>query len=229
MNFTNKLNFCRLGKIAAIAAVSGTIFFGGNSVTSAAVQNEGIAAFREAYMEQITGTRMVDQDLTLIGNSFHLDIDSKARITADGTFIMGGELNWTYTNLQKNYSTNNDIPFFISQVGNEMTLYVKRNGTWSKMLLPGLPSGIAVLWRSNEPAMLEEIMQSVKTVEILNDTPDIRIMNVTLDGNKIADILSKNSEASFAKLSGDALTSQREIFKRWIAAIKAKDNGYLLV
>ena len=48
-------------------------------------------------------------------------------------------------------------------------------------------------------------------------------MKVTLDGQKIAALVEKNAEASFAKLSGDALTEQRETFNRWIAAIKAND------
>ena len=221
MKFFDKLNLRRAAKFAAVAAIGGTIFFGGNATVNAAPDDT--AAFREAYVAQIQGTRMVDQDLTLIAPNFHLDIDSKAQVTADGQILMGGDLSWTYTNLKKNYSTNSRIPFYIVQDGNEMTLYVQRNGAWSKMLLPGLPSGIAVLWRSNDPAITNGILQAVKSAQVLNDTPDMRVMNVTLDGNKIAALLEKNSQASFANLTGDALTQQREIFNRWLAAIKAND------
>lgn len=221
MKFFDKLNLRRFAKVAAVAAIGGTLFFGGNATVNAAPDDT--AAFREAYIAQIMGERMIDQDFTLIAPNFHLDINSKAQVSADGKFLMGGEMSWTYTNLKKNYSTNSHIPFFISQSGNEMTLYVQRNGTWSKMFLPGLPSGIAVLWRSTDPIIARGIMQAVKFADVLKDTPDMRIMNVTLDGNKIADLLEKNSQASFANLSGTELEAQREIFKRWLVAIKAND------
>ena len=217
MSFKN-LNMRRL---AAIAALGSAIFFGGNA--DAAPIDNGVWAFREAYTAKVPDTRVFEQDLSLISTNFHLDIDSRAQILADGSMRMGGQFNWTYTNLKKNYSTNNTIPFYIEQVGNEMTLYVQRRGKWSKMMLPGLPSAIAMLWKTADPVVLNETMNAVKSVEIFKDTPDLRIMNVTLDGAKLADILNKNSQASFAGLSGEALTEQKEIFNRWLAAFKAND------
>ena len=213
-----------LKKLSAVAAIGGAIFFGGNAVADAAnMTNDGMWAFREAYISQAPDTRIFEQDLTLISTNFHLDINSKAQVLKDGSFRMGGNFNWTYTNLKKNYSTNNTIPFYIEQLGNEMTLYVQRRGKWSKMLLPGLPAGIALIWKSTDPSMLEENLQTVKAVEVLKDTPDLRIMNVTLDGAKLADILAKNGTSSFANLSGDALAEQKEIFERWLAAFRAND------
>lgn len=213
-----------LKKLSAVAAIGGAIFFGGNAVADAAnMTNDGMWAFREAYVSQAPDTRIFEQDLTLISTNFHLDINSKAQVLKDGSFRMGGNFNWTYTNLKKNYSTNNTIPFYIEQTGNEMTLYTQRRGKWSKMLLPGLPAGIALIWKSTDPSMLEENLQAVKAVEVLKDTPDLRIMNVTLDGAKLADILAKNGTSSFANLSGDALAEQKEIFERWLAAFRAND------
>ena len=213
-----------LKKLSAVVALGGAIFFGGNAVADAAsMTNDGMWAFREAYISQAPDTRIFEQDLTLISTNFHLDINSKAQVLKDGSFRMGGNFNWTYTNLKKNYSTNNTIPFYIEQLGNEMTLYVQRRGKWSKMLLPGLPAGIALIWKSTDPSMLEENLQAVKAVEVLKDTPDLRIMNVTLDGAKLADILAKNGTSSFANLSGDALAEQKEIFERWLAAFRAND------
>lgn len=219
MNFFKKNS---LRKVAAVAAVSGVFFFGGTA-DAATTEDAGMAAFREAYLGQLATERAVDQDLTLISTNFHLDIDSKAQVFDDGVMRMSGNLSWTYTNLKKNYSTNSNIPFYIEQVGNEMTLYVQRRGKWSKMILPGLPAGIATLWKSSGPSFVRENMDAVKKVEVLKDTPDLRIMNVTLDGQKIAALLEKNSQASFAGLSGDALAEQKETLQRWLAAVKAND------
>lgn len=223
MKFFDKLNFRRVTKFAAVAMVSGSLVLGGNTIANAATDDEGMAAFREAYMGQLASIRMIDQDFSLIAPNFHLDIDSKGQVTADGVMMMSGTLAWTYTNLQKNYSTNSQIPFFIEQAGNEMTLYVQRRGKWSKMILPGLPSGIANIWKSSKIALIKENIDAVKSAQLIKDTLDMRIMNVTLDGKKIAAILEKNSQDSFANLSGDVLNEQKEIFSRWIAAIQAND------
>ena len=211
-------------RLAAVVAIGGAMFLGGNSqVDAAEMSNDNLWAFREAYVSQAPDTRVFRQDLTLIATNFHLDIDSKAQILKDGSFRMGGNFNWTYTNLKRNYSTNNTIPFYIEQIGNDMTLYVKRRGKWSKMLLPGLPSGIAILWKSTDPAVLNDVMDAVKKIEVLNDTPDLRTMNVTLDGIKLANILNKNSAATFANLKGDELAEQKDIFYRWLSAFRKTD------
>ena len=213
-----------LKKFAAVVALGGAMIFGGNATADAANLNQdGIWAFREAYISQAANTRAFEQDLTLIATNFHLDIDSKAQVLQDGSMRMGGQFNWTYTNLKNNFSINTTIPFYIEQINNEMTLYVKRKGKWSKMLLPGLPSGIAILWKSTDPKIQNQVMDAVKKIEILNDTPDLRTMNVTLDGMKLANILNENSAATFANLEGEALAEQKEIFYRWLSAFRKTD------
>lgn len=214
----------RFKKLAVAVAIGGAIFFGGNTQADAAtVNNDDMWAFREAYVSQAPEARVYKQYLTLVATNFHLDVDSRAQILKDGSFRMGGQFNWTYTNLKKNYSTNTTIPFYIEQIDNEMTLYVKRRNRWSKMLLPGLPAGIALLWKSNDPAITKDIMDAVKKIEVFKDTPDMRILNVTLDGMKLANILNKNSASTFANLSGDALAEQKEIFYRWLSAFRKTD------
>lgn len=222
MKFLDKLNLRRFAKVAAVAAVSSSLFFGGTA-DAAPSEDAGMAAFREAYFGQMNAERVVDQDLTLISTNFHLDMDSKAQISSDGVMRMSGNLAWTYTNLKRNYSTNSNIPFYIEQSGNDMTLYVQRRGKWSKMLLPGLPTGIVALWKSSGSDVLSQNLDAVKKVEVLSDTPDMRIMNVTLDGNKVAAMLEKNSQASLAGLSGDRLAEEKENLNRWLTAVRAND------
>ena len=221
MKFLDKLNLRRFAKVFAVAAVSGSLLFGGgDAVVNAAP--DGMAAFNEAYTAN-SGSRAINQDFTLIAPNFHLDINSHAQAYTDGTFRMEGNFNWTYTNLKRNYSTNNQIPFYIEQTGNEMMLFVQRNGRWSKMALPGLPTGIVVMWKTTDPSLVRANMETVKAVEVIKDTPDMRIMNVTLDGKKVADILEKNSQASFAGLSGQALAEHKATFERWLVAIREND------
>lgn len=220
MKFLDRLNVRRGAKLLAAAVLSGALLFGGNAF--AAPNDDDMAAFREAYLKPEKTTRLIEQYLSLVSNNFHLDINSKVQVTVDGVLTMDGEFSWSYTNLKKNYSTNNFIPFYIEQQGNEMTLYVKRIGRWKKMILPGLPSGLAAIWKSSDN-MLRENIDAVKAVTVLEDTPDMRIMDVTLDGKKIAALLERNSQESFAGLKGDELAAQQAMLKRWITAIGADD------
>ena len=226
MKFLDKLNLRRFAKIAAVAAVSSSLFFGGDAVVNAAPQ-DGMWAFREAYTAQTAATRTFSQDFNLFASNFHLDINSKAQVFQDGSMRMGGELNWTYTNPQRNYSTNNKMPFYIEQLNNDMTLYVQRGSNWNKMLLPGLPAGLALMWKTTDPNLLRENMDAVKAVELIRDTEHVRTMNVTLDGNKVATILEKYSASTFKNLSGDALKEQQEIFGRWLAAFRSTDLTFI--
>ena len=221
MNFLSKLNLRRFAKVAAVAAVSGTLLFGGNDAVVNAAP-DGMAAFREVYTAQ-NFERTFSQSFILYASNFHLEMNAHTHVSERGAMQSAGNITWTYTNLKKNYSTNNTIPFYIDQTSSDMILYVQRHGTWSKMLMPGLPSGIAVMWQSNDPQMNQQIINAVKAAEVINETPEMRIMNVTLDGKKVADILSQNSQASFSNLKGDALAYHQEIFKRWITAIQAND------
>lgn len=223
MKFFDKINLRRFTKAAAIAAVSGSLIFGGNAAVNAAPVEDGMWAFREAYVTQKPITRTFSQSFTLFSPNFHLDMDSKAQVFQDGAMRMGGDLTWTYTNTKRNYSTNNKIPFYIEQIDNEMNLYVKRINRWNKMLLPGLPAGIALMWKTTDPALLKQNMNAVKAVNILRDTDTLRVMEVTLDGGKVADILEKNSNLTFSGISGDALKEQQEIFQRWLAAFRSTD------
>lgn len=220
MKFFGKM---KLRRLVAATALGGAIFFGGNAAVNAAPADNGVWAFREAYTAQTASTRVFEQDMTLIAPTFHLDIDSRAQVLSDGSFRMGGNFTWTYTNLKKNYSTNSTIPFYIEQIDNDMTLYVQRRGKWSKMLLPGLPSGIALIWKTTDPDLLNDIMGAVKKVDVLKDNDHMRIMNVTIDGGKFATILEKNSQSTFANLKGAALAEQKENFSRWLNAFKSTD------
>ena len=79
------------------------------------------------------------------------------------------------------------------------------------------------LWRANDIATLGRNLDIVKDVDIIKDTDTLRIMNVKLDGQKIAAVLEQNAQGSFAKLSGDALNAQKELLNRWLVAIKEND------
>ena len=214
----------KLRRLAAIAAVGFTIFFGGNSIADAAnITSGAMQAFRRAYVTPVPDTRVFEQDITLISTNFHLDIDSRAQVLKDGSLKIGGQLNWNSTNLKNDFTTNSNIPFYVEQVGNEMTLYVKRNSKWSKISLPGFPTGLAILWKTTDPKILNGVTDAAKSVEIINNTPDLITMNVTLDGTKIANILNENSAKTFAKLSGDALDAQKKNFYRWLSVFRKTD------
>ncbi len=89
--------------------------------------------------------------------------------------------------------------------------------------MPGLPAVLTTTWKAVTPTTIKDNIGAVKDAEVLNDTANMRIMKITLDGKKIANILEKNSSKSFSTLKGEDLKHQREVFARWMTAIRAND------
>ena len=142
------------------------------SKLAAVVEDDGMAAFREAYFGQMVTERMITGISCLSRRRFIL---KWILIFSDGVVRMSGDLSWTYTNVKKNYSTNNSIPFYIEQNENDLTLYVQRVGKWSKMTLPELPAGIIAMWKSSDSSMLVKNFDAVKKVTIFSDTANLNL------------------------------------------------------
>ena len=104
---------------------------------------------------------------------------------------MTGQINWEFTNPSTNAVTNENFPYYVEQNGDTMTMFVQRNGKWSKISLPAIPVGVANSIKTTDIATLQQNMTAVKSVEILKDDENQRIMNVTLDGKKLAELLQK--------------------------------------
>lgn len=185
-------------KILAAVMAGGIIFGGGNALVTSAADN--MVAFKEAYLAENNSTRSFRVNADFFGPSYRTEINGVSFILRDATMRMTGQMNWEFTNPATNEVTNEDFPYYVEQNGNTMTMYVQRNGSWSKFALPAIPVGIANAIKTTDLATLQQNMTAVKDVEILKDDANQRIMNVTLDGEKLAELVqSYNSNVSGEK------------------------------
>lgn len=211
----------RVKQAAAAFFAAGALLWGGN--VSAAAADDGMWAFREAYLAAPQDNRAFLQGLNFLGPAFHADVDGSGQIMRDGSLRMEGKIDWVYTDLKANTTQHDVIPFYIEQANGEMNFYSNRGGTWSKLPLPGIPIGLANALKTSDVNILTENMSAVKQVELQKDTANQRMMRIVLDGNRLAELIRKDSSDNVASLNADEQKSQREFLHRLEKALTTTD------
>ena len=222
LKFLEKLKARKLSKTLAAVAAGGVLFFGAGNLAEA--DSNADFAFRQAYLSVSQDNRDFVQNIDFFGTTFHADINTKGNILRDGTMQMSGLFNWAYTNPTNNLTTNQNIPFYITQGNEEITLYVQRNGKWSRFLLPGIPAGFANALKSNDLNTLQENLKAVRHVELFRESNAQQIFNVTLDGRYLAQLMDKYSQnQNNAGLSSAEIASQANFSRNLQAALQKTD------
>ncbi len=222
MKFLEKIKSRKLSKTLAAVAAGGMLFFGAGNLAEADSNSE--FAFRQAYLASAQDNRVFRQNIVFFGTTFHVDINSSGQILRDASMRMNGNINWEYTNPSNNITQNNTMPFYLTQNGAEMTLYVQRQNKWSKFLLPGIPAGFANDLKSTDVSTLQENLQLVKDVELFRENDTQQIFNITFDGKKLSDRMQSYSKAQdTTELSADEVATQQRFFNNLNAALQTTD------
>jgi len=208
-------------KILAAVMAGGIIFGGGNALVTHAA--DGLLAFKEAYLAEVTDNRSFSVNADFFGPSHHAELNSKAFILRDGTLRNSGQINWEFTNPADNQVTSENIPYYVEQNGDTMTMYVQRSGRWSKFALPAIPVGIANAIKTTDLATLQQNMSAIKSVEVLKDDANQRIMNINLDGKKLAELLHTYNDENIEKLSADEKAEQKNFIDHLADALQNTD------
>lgn len=198
MKFLEKLRSRKLAKVLSAAAVGGMLLFGNGSDVSASP--EGMKAFEESYMSVRSDDRVFAQVASIFGYTvFKADLNADGQVLSNGSMRMRGTALWSFTSPTTKQTANFNIPFYITQQGRgDVVLHVQEdNGAWDRVKLPGFPVVIANALKTNDAATLRENMKAVVDVNIFRDDADKRILQVTVDGKYIADLLAKY-EAPFS-------------------------------
>jgi len=182
-------------KVLAAVLAGGVLFSTGDVLADNA--SDSLMKFKEAYLAEVTDNRNFRVNADLFSPSYRAELNGNSFILRDATMRMSGQINWEFTNPSDNQVTNENIPYYIEQNGNTMTMYVQRNGSWSRFTLPAIPVGVANAIKTTDVTTLQQNMEAVKSVDILKDDDNQRIMNVTLDGKKLAELVQNyNSDSS---------------------------------
>ena len=208
-------------KVLAAVIAGGLLFNGGNALITSAADN--MLAFKEAYLAETGDNRTFKLNADMFAPSYHAELNGNAFILRDATLRSNGQINWEFTNPSTNAVANENIPFYIEQNGDTMTMYVQRNNRWSKLALPAIPVGIANALKTTNVETLQQNMSAVKSVEILRDTDEQRIMNVTLDGKKLAELIHTYNDSKIEQLAQNDRESQKSFINHLADALQTTD------
>ena len=214
MNFISK----KLKKVLVAAVAGGALLFGGGDAL-AFPNTEAGWDFRDTYLSMPYNNSIFRQGIVFFGTSFHVDINSYGQILRDASMRQGGNINWEYTSPTTNVTSNSNMPFYIEQMGEQMMLYVQRNGKWNKFAMPGVPIGIANALKSSDLNTLTDNLNAIKDVEIFRDTDNVKIYNITLDGQYLA----QKNYRTLSGLSADEIATQERFYKHLNAALNMTD------
>lgn len=223
MSFFGKLKSRKLSKALAAVVASGVLFFGANNV-SAATDDAVAYEFRQDYLSLVNDVRTFQQGIVFFGTMFKVDILSQGQILRDSSMRMAGNISWAYTNPKTKITTNNDMPFYVTNINKEMMLYVQRGGKWSKFMLPEAPMAFAAAVQSNDMSVLQDNLKAVKDVELFRETERQKIFNITLDGKYMAERLHEfQNSANTSKLSTAEIAAQSRFFRNLETALTKTD------
>ena len=211
----------KIKKFLAAIAAGGLLLSNSNAIADTISDN--IMSFREAYLTVVSDNRTFVENIDFFGPTFHAELKGDTFILRDASMRMKGGINWEYTNPSTDQTSNENMQFYIEQNNDEMTMYVQRNNRWSKFMLPAVPVGLANAIKTNDINILTENMSAVKSVDILQDTKEKRIMNITLDGKKLSELLHKYNDQRIASLSTSEQTAQKNFIGHLSDALQKTD------
>jgi len=200
----------KLKKLLAAALISGSLLFSGHSYAA-----DGMTEFRNAYLAAGSYTGVMVNGFDLFGPYFHADVSGKGQLLQDGSLAWEGKLNWVFTSKDSSNSVNENIPMYVEQRGGVMTLYAYRNNRWNKFNLPGIPSNLAKVLRSDDPKVLANNMTVVKDAKVIDDNDKSRKIRVTVDGKKLAAVIGS--------AQGGATAAQNVVINRLKTALNNAD------
>ena len=222
MNYLKKILSHKATKLVATVFIGGSLMFGGN--TSAAPSTSDMNAFKEAYLAVPSDTRIFNQHFTLFTNKVHAESNAYGQILRDATMNIKGTIEWTYTNDMA--SDEKTVPFYLEQTDKDMIFYANRNGRWSKISLPGFPFGLTNALKTTSINVLRENMTAVKDVKVTNDTDTQRVMEITLDGKILSNLVSKYSQQNFTNMTDENKETQQDFLNTIERALQKTDLNF---
>ncbi len=169
------------------------ILIGGNAK---AAELDAMQIFRETVMETAKkDDRVFHQDIFFVVPSAVSELDFFAS-TAGDKLNVAGEFGFWLT-APDGSPVENEVPFYIAQGADNVTLYFQTDKKWKKMTTPLKASQLTDIFNVNAQAVEEQIAL-VKEVQILRETDSQRMFLVKIDGKKLAEkikaVLDTNAE-----------------------------------
>ena len=177
------------GRMAVGALLCGSMMFG-TAAAEQAPAMDGMEALREAVsMTTNQDRRVFRQDLLFFAPSLRADLDLIGQ-TMSHKLRIAGNLSLLAIDDRAN-TTDFTIPFYIDQQKKKMTLYFKPDKKWYKFQTPTLAASAIDELATPDEQEADEILSTVKSATVLRETETQRTMLVTLDSDKLADVIAQ--------------------------------------
>ena len=155
--------------------------------------SEGIRAFREALVSDSDALeRIFRQDIYFASPFIMSELEIFGTVEGNAFKSTGELATWTYAD--DGSETENIIPYYLVQDGNNMIIYFQSNKKWQKFTAPTLAAAVMDLIATPTEDDIEEIIADTKRVDILQENDYRRTMLIHLDGNRIADSLKAKAD-----------------------------------
>lgn len=177
------------GRMAVGALLCGSMMFG-TAAAEQAPAMDGMEALREAVsMTTNQDRRVFRQDLLFFAPSLRADLDLIGQ-TMSHKLRIAGNLSLLSIDDRAN-TTDLVIPFYIDQQKKKMTLYFKPDKKWYKFQTPTLAASAMDELATPDEQEADEILSTVKSATVLRETDAQRTILVTLDSEKLADVIAQ--------------------------------------
>ena len=211
------------GLCAAIVLVLGAVIFPAKSFAAGA-ESEGMKAFRQALTQDSDALeRIFRQDIFFASPFIISELEIYGMAEDENSFKSSGDFSlWIYND--DGTETEKVIPYYLTQNGNEMTIYFKSDKQWEKFTTPTLAAAVMDMIATPDAKEIEEIIADTKEVTILEDNEYRRIMLIRPDGARMAESL-KTKSAENPDEANDPI--QQTAMKYLDAALRNADIWYM--
>lgn len=190
---------------------------------------DDMAAFREA----ITQPAVVGPEGSIVRESINLYLpmgSAKLEFIAQAkqdTARMSGALD-VLLNDNEGGTVSGQIPFYIDQNKNDMTIYYKTDKRWEKFHAPSLVAVMADVIATPSSENIEKEIAMVKEVKVIRESDTQRTMFVRLDSDKVADAIKEYGEENPADKGTADDAELQGAFLRWLdTGVRNADISYM--
>ena len=185
------------------------------SNTTTAQDKKAMRAFRDSILSTVNDKdKILHQFFIFMMPNVQSEFEFNAKITGHSMDMAGNFGLWLIGN--NGIATDLDIPFYITQNGDNMMMYYKTDDEWKKYSVPTVAGALTDFIVSPTKEEIDREISTVKNVTILQENENRRTLLVYLDSAKLADEI----KAEVAKNPADNSTAED-------AALQNKLFGYL--
>ncbi len=193
--------FKKLSRSTLAAAFCGSMLL--TNVAGAEPSANDLAAFKEAVVTPSQpDQRVFREQVIFFMPTFKANLDMQAASQSKDAVRIAGTLDFVITE-SSGVTTPMTIPFYLEQEKKDMTLYYKSDKKWKKAAAPALSAVAVNAAATPSQEELEQELALTKDVTVLRESDTQRTMQVTMDGNKIADMIAQSLAEKASKEKKD--------------------------